>query len=227
MSDPVSIAGQVAGPLGYMVAQAVTKEMSGFGMEQEEPFMMKMVNDLTRMVKPFGVDGEDVEDAVEKTEKALERAGTGADIVDDHGASTKGYSVLDWIVFGFTILAIILSWTLNNDVNVRAKLGFKDAALSAGIFMSLLNILFIFMFGPWVYFAFLLIPLIQYVSDTPSRRYWIEGVKDVVADPSIPDRDKFLVKYLGMLPQLMNSGVAVLPNPTAAAAAAKFGHFYY
>jgi hypothetical protein len=225
IGDPVSIASQVAGPFGYFVAEAATTQK--FGNPDEKPFALKLMNDLTKLVKPFGAEGDEVMDAAGDAADALGEAGTGADLLDDKGTKTKSYSVLDWIVFGVTIIAIITSWTLNNDKNVRIKLGYENDGLSAGILMSLLSILAIFMFGPWLYFLFLLAPLFQFLPflDTVNKRYWIEGVKDAFNDVNVPSRDKTILRYLSMLPQGMQSGVAV--STKVIASPAQFGHFYY
>ncbi len=222
MSDPVSIASHAAGPLGYFVAKAATE--SSFGNTNEKPFALKLIDDVTALVKPFGAEGDEV--AAEAVD-ALEEAGTGADLVEDKGTKTKSYSVMDWIVFGLTILAIITSWTLNNDKNVRIKLGYDNDGLSAGIVVSLLSILAIFFVGPWLYFAMLLIPAFQFIPifDTVNKRYWIEGIKDAFNDANVPSRDKTFLRYLAMLPQGMQSGVPV--STKVVPSVAQFGHFYY
>lgn len=214
MSDPVSIASQVAGPLGYFVAKAATKQEFGNPVE-EKPFALKLIDDVTKLVKPFGAEGDEAVDAAGDA--------TGAELMEDKGTATKSYSVFDWIVFGLTILAIVVSWTLNNDKNVRIKLGYEGDALSAGIVVSLLSIAAIFFVGPWLYFAMLLIPMFQFIPmlDTKNHRYWIEGIKDAFNDTNVPSRDKTILRYLSMLPQGMQSGIPVSKSP------AQFGHFYY
>jgi hypothetical protein len=221
MSDPVSIASHVAGPLGYFVAKAATKQEFGNPME-EKPFMLKLIDDVTKFVKPFGAEGDEAMDAAADAVDVLGEAGTGVDLMEDKGTATKSYSVFDWIVFALTIIAIITSWTLNNDKNVRIKLGYGNDNLSAGIIVSLLSIVAIFMFGPWLYFLFLLVPMFQFLPfmDTANKRYWIEGVKDAFNDANVPSRDKTILRYLSMLPQGMQSGVP-MSSP------AQFGHFYY
>lgn len=146
--------------------------------------------------------------------------------MDAKGTATKKYSFWDWLVFGLTILAIVTSWTLNNNVDVRSKLGFSGANATAGYLISVLCIFAIFMFGPWMYFFFLLVPIWQKivpVFNTPNGMYWMDGVKRSVADAAVSNDNKFITKYLAMLPMAFESPKAAV----SAATAAQFGHFYY
>lgn len=230
--DPTVI-GQIAGPAGYLVAKAAGDD--NFTADADsEPMALKLFKDATCMVKQcFAAEGDEAAevagDAVDAAESAVETAdgasvgGSAEDLVQDKGANTKKYSFWDWLVFGLTILAIITSWTLNNNVDVRAKLGYSGANATAGILISLLSIFAIFMFGPWMYFFFLLVPIWQKfvpVFNTPNGMYWMDGVKASVADPVVPVDNKFITKYLAMLPMAFES-------PKAAAVPAQFGQFYY
>jgi len=237
--DAKSILGQVAGPVGYAVATIATDAQNfGAGTEDNAPVVVKLFKDATCYVKQcFGAEGEEeetVEDVEEVADAATDVAdkasvgGSAKDLVDENGANAKKYSFWDWLVFGLTVLAILTSWTLNNNVDVRMKLGYSGVNATAGILISLISIFGIFMFGPWLYFLFLLVPLFQMVPgfNTPNGAYWIDGIKRSVSDPVVPADNKFITKYLAMLPQYF-----VSPSvPTAAAPIvppAQFGQFYY
>jgi hypothetical protein len=229
MSDTCTLAGKIAGPVGYAIACNFAA-VQGFG--SDEPTISKIWKDVSSTAKTAvksvtGGEFAAVDDAAGDAVDALEEAGTGADLVEEKGTATKSYSMFDWLVFALTIVAIITSWTLNNDKNVRIKLGYDNDGLSAGIVVSLLSIVAIFMFGPWLYFLFLLAPLFQFLPflDTVNKRYWIEGVKDAFNDVNVPSRDKTILRYIAMLPQGMQSGVPV--STKVVASPAQFGHFYY
>jgi hypothetical protein len=227
MFDPKTFLGGVAGPAGYAIATVAeaAKGEKDFGTattdENAAPVAVKLVQDLMSYVKkPFAAEGDEaVEEVVEATDGAT-AAGSVA------SSEPKKYSVWDWIVFALTVLAIITSWTLNNNVDVRAKLGYTDVNATAGILISLLYIFGIFMFGPWLYFLMLLVPLFQLAFKTPNGVYWIEGIKRSVADPAVPADNKFITKYLAMMPQYFESPKTV-SVPGVVPVPAQFGHFYY
>ena len=228
--------GYVAGTAGYLLGNAVGST-NGFTADPDsEPLALKLFQDASCMVKQcFAAEGDAVdtaEDAVDTAEDAAALAdsasmgGSAEDLAGSKGTSTKKYSFWDWLVFGLTILAIITSWTLNNNVDVRAKLGFSGANATAGYLISFLCIFAIFMFGPWMYFFFLLVPIWQKivpVFNTPNGMYWMDGVKRSVADAAVSNDNKFITKYLAMLPMAFESPKAAI----GAATAAQFGHFYY
>lgn len=234
MVDFTKVLSEVAGPAGYAVAKVAEAAQGeqNFAADDDEtkPMALKLFEDAMNVVKKFAAEG-DAEDAVETAEDVAAIAdsasmgGSAEDLVDSEGTATKKYSFWDWLVFGLTILAIVTSWTLNNNVDVRSKLGFSGANATAGYLISFLCIFAIFMFGPWMYFFFLLVPIWQKivpVFNTPNGMFWMDGVKRSVADAAIPVDNKFVTKYLSMLPTVFES-----PKTAIAAAPAQFGHFYY
>jgi hypothetical protein len=202
-------AGIIAGPLGYFAAKTQTSEFAAEG-DHEPPVQVKMAERIRRALSGgsrFAAEG-DVEETADAAVDAVEET---ADAGDKAVAKKSGgYSVWDWIVFALTIVAIVTSWTLNNDKNVRAKLGFSGEKATAGIIVSILSILAIFLVGPWMYFILLLVPVFQYVPlmGTPNNKYWIEGIKESVSDASVPASEKVITRYLSMLPQGMRSAPA-------------------
>ncbi len=227
--DTKNILGQVAGPAGYVIASIATgqQEFTLESGDENAPAAIKLAQDLMGYVEKakFGADVEDVADAAEDAVNAADKVavgGTTEDLIDAKGTNTKKYSFWDWLVFGMTIIALLTSFTLNNNVEVRAKMGYSGTSATAGIFMTFLSIVFIFMFGPWVYFTLLLLqPIMQGLPGfkTANGVYWIEGIKRAAADPAIPSEKKFLVKYLSMMPQFFESKTPAAP--------AQFGNFYY
>ena len=232
MVDFTKVLSEVAGPAGYAVAQIAEAAQGeqNFAADDDEtkPMALKLFQDASCMVRQcFAAEG-DAEDAVETAGDVAAVAdkasvgGSAEDLVGAKGTATKKYSFWDWLVFGLTILAIVTSWTLNNNVDVRSKLGFSGANATAGYLISFLCIFAIFMFGPWMYFFFLLVPIWQKivpVFNTPNGMFWMDGVKRSVADAAVPVDNKFVTKYLAMLPTVFES-----PKTTAPA---QFGHFYY
>ena len=231
-TDLTKMLGEVAGPAGYIVAQVAgaAQGNSTFAADDDDnkPMAVRLFEDVRcGVMQCFAAEGDAMdtaEDAAALADQAS-MGGSAEDLVGSKGTATKKYSFWDWLVFGLTILAIITSWTLNNNVDVRAKLGFSGANATAGYLISFLCISAIFMFGPWMYFFFLLVPIWQKiipVFNTPNGMYWMDGVKRSVADTAVLNDNKFITKYLAMLPTAFSS-----PAAAVGAVPAQFGHFYY
>ncbi len=226
------MAGNLFGVAGALVSSATGggNYTSLFGNADEMSAYEKAYTDLKcKLVSCFAAEGdavETVEDAAALADQAS-MGGSAEDVATEtiKEGGGKKYSFWDWLVFALTILAIITSWTLNNNVDVRAKLGYSGANATAGILVSILCIFAIFMFGPWMYFFFLLVPIWQKivpVFNTPNGMYWMDGVKRSVADPAVPIDNKFITKYLAMLPTAFES-----PKAAIGTVPAQFGNFYY
>lgn len=124
-------------------------------------------------------------------------------------------TLMDYVLLFLTIYCMIISWSLNNNANIRATLGFKSPA---GMVTSILSLLAILVFGPILYLIAIMTPLMNIPFKTNNGKLWLEGIKET--------RDTSSTLSIAKMLPVIGGGKKAVPAPVEFGRYSRYAHAF-